>query len=210
VVSHLLNIDASLARRVASGLGLSKIFPAKAAVKPHDMDASPALSILGKAKPTLEGRTIGLLLGAGADAAMVATLQKGAKAGGAKAKIIAENIMGVVLSDGATLPADFRIDGGPSCLFDAVAVLGSDKGIAQLTAMAPAQDFVRDAFSHLKVILATANTTALFAKAGLSKADLDEGCLTLAKRADIVAFMEKAAMGRIWDREPMLRPLPSA
>jgi catalase len=210
VVSHLLNIDTGLARRVSSGLGLATVSAAKTAVTAQDMDASPALSILGNAEPTLKGRTIGLLVGAGADVTMVAALQKAVKGAGANAKIIGENIAGVALSDGTVVPVDFRIDGGPSCLFDAVAILGSDKGIAHLASMAPAQDFVRDAFAHLKVILATPNTTELFSRAGLSKAALDDGCLTLAKRADVAAFVEKAAKGRIWQREPKLRPLPAA
>ena len=49
VVSHLLNIDADLARRVAEGLGLAKVTPALAAVEPQAMDASPAPSIVAKA-----------------------------------------------------------------------------------------------------------------------------------------------------------------
>ncbi len=208
VVSHLLNIDKTLAQRVAAGLGLPKVAPAKAAVEPRDMDESPALSILKKMQPTLEGRTLGFLVSDGADAALVAALQKAAKGVGANVRIIAPKIAGATLSDGTLLPADFRVDGGPSCLFDAVAVVASDDGAAELAAMAPAQDFVRDAYGHLKVIAATANTSALFAKAGLGKADMDEGCITLAKRGDAAAFVETAANGKIWAREPKLRPLP--
>jgi catalase len=74
--------------------------------------------------------------------------------------------------------------------------------------MAAAQDFVRDAFGHLKIIAASANTAALFAKAGLSDKDRDEGCVTLTKRADVDVFISVAAKGRIWKREPKVRPLP--
>jgi catalase len=208
VVSRLLNIDKSLAKRVSEGLGLGDVSAAKAAVAPHDMAPSPALSILQKAKPTLEGRCFGLLLGDGADAGLVAALRKSAREAGAKTKIIAEKIGGVVLSDGKVQPADMRIDGGPSCLFDAVAIVASDDGAAKLAAMAAAQDFVRDAFGHLKIIGASANTASLFAKAGLADKDRDEGCVTLTKRGDADVFVSLAAKGRIWTREPKVRPLP--
>ena len=208
VVSRLMNIDKSLATRVSDGIGLSGMIAAKAAIAPQDMKPSPALSILQKAKPSLEGRCFGLLLGDGADAALVGALRKSARDAGVKTKIIAEKIGGVALSDGKVQPADFRIDGGPSCLFDAVAIVASDEAAKKLAGIAAAQDFVRDAFGHLKIIAATANTADLFAKAGLGDKDRDEGCMTLAKRADADAFVAAAAKGRIWQREAKVRPLP--
>jgi hypothetical protein len=50
------------------------------------------------------------------------------------------------------LPADHKIDGGPSVLFDAVAILPSDDGGEQLAIEAAAVNFLRDAYGHLKVI----------------------------------------------------------
>ncbi len=208
MVSHPPNIDKTLAARVSAGLGLDGVAPAKAAMKPVDMDPSPALSILQKAKPTLQGRTIGLLVGDGADAGLVAALRKAVHGAGAKTKIVAEKIGGVGLSDGSLLPSDFRIDGGPSCLFDAVAIVASDKSAAKLAGMAPAQDFVRDAFGHLKAIAFTANTAALFTKAGLAPGDMDEACILLAKKADADSFVTAASKGKLWKREPKVRPLP--
>jgi catalase len=172
------------------------------------MEPSPALSILQKTKPTLEGRMVGLLVGDGADAGLVAALRKAVQGAGAKAKIVTEKIGGVELSDGNLLPSDFRIDGGPSCLFDAVAIVASDEGAAKLAGMAPAQDFVRDAFGHLKAIAFTANTSVLFTKAGLAEGDMDEACIPLAKKADADAFVKAASAGKLWKREPKVRPLP--
>jgi len=182
MASHLPNIDPGLAETVMAGLGLPKAEAAKPAVAPKDMEVSPALSILQKAKPTLDGRCIGLLVSDGADAGIVASLQKKAGAAGAKTKIIAEKISGAELSDGKILPADFRVDGGSSSLFDAVAIIASDQGAARLAGMGAAQDFVRDAYAHLKTIASTANTKELFAKAGLKDSDLDEACIVLAVR----------------------------
>jgi catalase len=208
MVSHLPNIDADLARRVAAGLGLKGVKRAKPAMEPRDMEPSDALSIVKKAKPTLEGRCIGLLVSDGADAGLVGALRKAATAAGAKIKVVAEKIGGAELSNGEMLPADQRVEGGPSPLFDAVAIVASDDGAARLAGMGAAQDFLRDAFAHLKTIAYTGNLGPLFAKAGLSDGDLDDACVALAKRADAGAFIEAAAKGKFWEREPKVRPRP--
>jgi catalase len=210
VTSHLLNIDETLASKVAAGLGLGKVQPFKAAVAPHDMKPSPQLSIVGKAKPTLKGRCIGLLVSDGADAAVVGAVIKAAQLAGAKVKIVAEKISGAVLSDGKHLPADQRVEGGPSSLFDHVAIIASDDGAQRLAGMGAAQDFVRDAFSHLKVIGFTANTKQLFAKAGLDQASFDEACIQLTKPSDAAMLIGKASEGKFWPREPSLRPQPKS
>ena len=52
--------------------------------------------------------------------------------------IVAKKVGGVEASDGSLLSADEKIDGGPSVLFDAVALLPSAKGAEQLTREATA------------------------------------------------------------------------
>jgi catalase len=210
VLSRLINIDAGLASKVAAGLGAKgKITPAEAAVQAKDMQASPMLSILAKAKPTLMGRKIGCLVTDGVDGALVGKLQTAVEAAGAKLQIIAPAIYGVVTDQGVVLPADHKIDGGPSVLFDAVVLLPSVAGAAALAGQAAAVDFLRDAYSHLKVIAFNQPATALFEKAGLGQdaVDADSG-LTALSEASIKAFLELAAAGRIWSREPLVRPLP--
>jgi catalase len=208
VVSHLMNIDVSLATKVSNGLGLGVVQAAKPAIAPEDMDASPALSILAKAKTTLRGRCIGLLVTDGAPATLVNAITNEAKSVGAKIKIVAEKIGGALLSDGKLLPADQRVEGGPSTLFDHVAVIASDDGALRLAGMSAAQDFVRDAFSHLKTIGFTPNTQLLFTKAGLGGDGQDEACVALGNKADAGIFIAKAAKGKFWPREPAVRPMP--
>lgn len=208
VVSHLPHIDQTLASRVATGLGLGKVAPFKAAVQPHDMDPSPPLSIVGKATPTLKGRCIGLLVTDGASADLVGAIMKAAQSAGARVKVVAEKISGAVLSDGKHLLADERVEGGPSSLFDHVVIVASDDGAQRLAGMGAAQDFVRDAYAHLKVIGFTAYTKRLFAKAGLNEDAFDEACMQLNKPSDAAAFIDKASQGKFWPREPSVRPLP--
>jgi catalase len=208
MVSNLANIDDDLTARVSAGLGLGKVTASKAAVAPHDMDASPALSIGAKMEPTLQGRCIGLLVTDGAEASLVNSVMKAAKAAGARCKIVAEHIAGAKLSDGKLLSADQRIEGGPSSLFDHVAIIASDEGAKRIAGMGAAQDFVRDAYAHLKVLAFTSNTEALFTKAGLDDDAFDDACLPLAKAADAGRFIDKATEGKFWAREAAVRPLP--
>ena len=75
IVGHLRHIDAVLAKRVADGLGLDALPPAPPTpVKPQDMPPSPALQIIGKMKPTLQGRCVGILVDDGSDAAAITAL----------------------------------------------------------------------------------------------------------------------------------------
>ena len=75
---------------------------------------------------------------------------------GASVKIVAPRVGGVVLDDGNKLIADFQLAGGPSVLFDTVAVVASEAGITALLGETAAVAWVQMAFSHLKVIGSTA------------------------------------------------------
>src|SRR3546814_13644245 len=85
----------------------------------------------------------------------------------------------MTLTDGTTLVAKHKVDGGPSVLFDAVVVLVSAEGAALMSRDAAAKDFVTDAFAHCKFIGVGGNAEAIFVAAGISE-DLDEACLPLA------------------------------
>lgn len=89
--------------------------------------------------------------------------------------MIAPRIGGAALTDGKLVPAKQKVDGGPSVLYDPVAVLASPDGAALLAKDAAARDFVTDAFAHCKFISYADAATALLAKARLAD-DLDEVC----------------------------------
>lgn len=210
MLSRLIHVDENLAKRVAAGLGVrDPIVPAGAAVAARDMELSPALSILAKATPTLQGRKVGCMVTDGVDADLIAELQSAIAAAGAKLQIIAPTIAGVTTSAGELLPADFKIEGGPSVLFDAVAILPSDEGGAKLALMAEAVNFLRDAYGHLKVVAYLPTAAPMFVKAGMSDAnpDADPGLAPLGVKT-VADFVEAAAAGRIWTREPLVRAVP--
>jgi len=200
-VSHLLNIDATLAATVADGLGMALPDAAVAArALITDLPPSDKLSIARNGPATFKGRKLGILLSDGADAAIFKALLNAVDGEGAVYEVIAPKIAGVTLSDGTTVAARHKIDGGPSVLFDAVAVLVSAEGAALLSLDSAARDFVTDAFAHCKYIGISADAEAIFDKAGIAD-DLDEACLPIAKPADAQAFVEACRALRHWPRE---------
>lgn len=201
MVSHLLNVDDDLAKRVAKGLGLDKVPKAlKAEVPIKKLDPSPALQIIGKMKKTLLGRAVGILIADGSDPEAIMDIKKAALAAGADVKIIAPKVGGAKLADGSLMAADGQLAGTPSVLFDAVAIILSDDSAKVLLKESAAIDFVRDAFGHLKAITADKGGQVLLKKAGVKK---DPGILEV---GDTDAFIA-AAMTRQWDREKSVRIL---
>jgi len=199
-VSHLLNIDTTLAAKVADGLDLPLPDPAIAARKPMDLPPSDKLSIIKNGPESFRGRKLGILLSDGADANLLKVLIDQVDAEGAVFEIIAPKIGGVTLSDGTRAAAKHKIDGGPSVLFDAVAIIVSAEGAALLSLDAAAKDFVTDAFTHCKFIGISAEAEAIFAKAGIA-GDLDEACLPLGKSDDARTFIAACRSLRHWPRE---------
>lgn len=205
MVSHLLNIDENLAAKVADKLGLKKMpKPADAAVATRqDLDASPALSIVTNGPQRFEGRKLGILVTDGVDAKLLNALQAAIVKEGGTCEIVAPKVTGAEADDGTLIEADEMIDGGPSVLFDAVALLPGETGLADLLAESTARDFVADAFAHCKFIAYVEAAKPLFAKAGIDA--LDEGVVALAAKKDIAAFVAKLSDLRLWAREPTVK-----
>jgi catalase len=204
MVSHLMNVDEVLAKKVADGLRLGEMpKPAKPA-RPvvTSLKPSPALSILGNAPGTFKGRKLGVLVSDGVDAALLRAVQAACKQEGALVKLVAPMVGGVQASDGSLIPADEKIDGGPSVVFDAVAVLLSDAGATLLADEATARDFVADAFAHCKFIAHTVAALPLLQKAGVAP---DAGIVELKAAADAAAFVKTCRQLRFWDREAKVK-----
>ena len=203
MVGQLANVDSKIAQRVADGLGLQgKITAIATTVNARqDIKPSPALSILGKAKKTLEGRKIGCLIADGTDGKLVASLKSAAAKMKVDFAVVAPKVGGAVTADGQLLPADLQLVGGSSVLFDTVFVALSAEGSEQLSTEAAAIGWVHDAFSHCKVIGATKEAQPLLDAAGVAS---DEGVIV---GTNSNTFLTAAAKGRIWEREPKVRTI---
>ncbi len=201
MVSHLLNIHTELANKVADGLRLKEMPKPADAAKPtrEDLKKSSALSIVLNGPKSFKGRKMGALVTDGVDIAMLKSLQTALKKEGAMIEFVAPKIGGVKASDGSWIEAAQRIDGGPSILYDAVALLPSNQGATALANNAAARDFVADAFAHHKFIGYVEAATPLFEKAGVSDSR-DEGFIALKKPADCSAFITDCRQLRYWPR----------
>jgi catalase len=207
MVSHLLNIDETLADKVAAKLGLQKMpEPAEAAVPTRqDLDPSPALSIVENGPERFEGRKLGILVSDGSDAGLLKALKSALDKVGATYEIIAPTITGVKTSDGSWIEADQMIDGGPSVLYDAIALLPAAPAMDDLLQESTARDFVADAFTHCKFIGYVESALPLFGRAGISAEDFDEGCIAMANAKDAKSFVASLAKLRVWGREPNVK-----
>lgn len=201
MVAHLRHIEEELARRVAAGLGFERVPDAPVTAAPvQELRPSPALQVIGKMKDTLLGRVIGILITDGSDGVVVEKLKKAAIEAGATVKIVAPQMGKVKLFDRSMLNVDAQLAGTPSVLFDAIAVILSEKGAQRLSMESAAIDFVRDAFSHLKAIAADKGGLALLK---LVHVDQDAGIVDANNNDRFIA----AAKTRQWDREKLVRML---
>lgn len=195
MLGQLQNVDMELARRVAEGLGLDLPPPIAAAKESITMPPSDALSILKRA-PVVAGRSLGMLVSNGAEAKLVYELQDAASQAGVMIKIIAEKVGGVTLNDGQHLPADEKVAGAPSVLFDGIVLLLTEPEAKRLAKQKPVQDFVRDAFAHLKAIGYSSGAQPLLS---LTQSRGDEFMITLNSKAQGIALINKLA-SRCWPR----------
>ena len=199
MVSGLRNVDDDLARAVADGLGLDQLPEPRPAARPtrRDLAPSPALSILRNGPRDFAGRTIGILVSDGADAGILSAIQNAAMREHARVVLVAPTVTGIRASDGTPLQVGQKVDGAPSVLYDAVAVLTTKEGAGQLARRPAARDFITDAYAHCKFVGYTDDASALLAATGLASA-LDEGFIELNGNAgDFVAHCRQL---RHWAR----------
>ena len=203
MLGHLQIIEPALGGAVEELHGMvgqaDTITPAR---PPMDLDPSPSLSLIRKAKPTLAGRTVAVMVADGSDPALIEALRGALAKEGAQLAVVGPRIGGAAGKGGKTIAIDHTIAGGPSVLFDAVVVALSEAGAAELADEAAAVNWVRDAFGHLKVIGATDGADVLLQRGAI---EADDGVIAIASSKDVGAFISAAKQGRVWDREPELR-----
>ncbi len=203
-LGHLDIIHPDLGAGVADALGMVGQAEAIAPKRPVvALAPSAALSMVQKALPTLLGRKVGVLVTDGTDSALLESLRTAVVAAGGRLAVVAPKAGGAVAANGERIAADHALSSGPSVFFDAVVLLPSAAGAAQLAGHAAAIDWIRDAFGHLKVIGHVVEAQPLLARAGVEP---DAGVLAVTNSGDVPAFVQAAKGQRIWAREPSIRP----
>jgi catalase len=203
MVSHLLNVNQELAAGVAEGLRLKSMPSPAAAARPtrSDLKSSPALSIMLNGPTTFKGRKVGALITDGVESRVVQSLGEALEAEGAVLKFVAPAIGGVQTKEGTWIDADEAIAGGPSVVFDAVALLVSDQQARALADDAHVRDFVADALAHLKFIGYTKSAMPLLRTAGIDSPD--GGMIELKEPDDLTRFVHACRKLRFFERAKM-------
>lgn len=193
-LAQLLNIDQALAKAIADKLGLDLPKNAEPAKKPLELPPSDALSIL-KAVAPAKGRSIGVVIASGSSKSALDAVKADAKKLGVTVKLISVNVAETKLDDNSTISADEAIEGAPSVLFDAVALILSEPAAKELAQNKAALDFVSDAYHHCKAIGHAGAGNKLLDALGLKA---DEFVIGIGKSGnDLAALTPK----RLWSRE---------
>jgi catalase len=208
MVSHLLNIDKDLAEHVSHGLRLKEMPRPADAARPtlEHLRPSPALSILLRGPASFKGRKVGALVTDGVDSAILYALKTALEEEGALLEIVAPHVGGVEASDGSWVEAAQQLRGGPSVLYDAVALLPSADGVESLIQEPTARDFVADAFAHCKFIGYVQAALPLFGKADVPDSR-DDGCIALEAPEACAQFIATCRQLRFWAREAVMQPV---
>ena len=178
MVGLLAQVDKTLARLVAEGLGIS--VPAKLD-KPLNMSVpadadprkfqpkrvskevttSPALSMANTPKDTIKTRKIAFLVADGFDDDAVLGMKKALTTAGAICMTVAPRLGTTTGAGGESIKVDCSFLTGSSVLFDAVFVPGGDASVESLKSVPEAAEFLNEAYKHCKAIAMTGSGNEL-------------------------------------------------
>ena len=156
-------------------------------------------SILLNSHDNFDGRKVGVLVSDGLDADLLKALRQAVEKEGAMLEIVAPRIGGIEAGDGSWIEANQTISGGPSVLYDALALLVSDEAIPQLINDPSARDFIADAYAYSKFV-AYARSVLPLLKATLGDRELDEGFIEIKTAREVTVFLKSCRQLRFWKR----------
>jgi len=213
----LAQIDADLAKTVASNLGITNL-PKPAEILNHSIPAdgnpkdfqpiykeaslkkSPALSMADTVKDTIKSRKIAFLIADGVDMTSLNEMKKALEDEQATVELIAPKLGAIKGMKNEELPADESFLTAASVLYDAVFVPSGEKSMAALSQEPDAIHFINEAYKHCKAIAFADNSSALLDKTQLKGAK-DPGLLIGSKGNLVKDFITAIAKHRVWERE---------
>jgi catalase len=201
VVSMLANVDDELAARVADGIGID-VPPAqpRALGNPPapEVTQSKALSMFARpGQAPLKTKRVALLVAQGVDLQPLLDLHAQLVAAEALPRFIGPKLGKIAGSDGTHVDVEVTFETAPSVLWDAVAIPGGDKALADL---GHAKEFLKDQYRHCKPILLMAPKSALAEAVALPET-LPDASKDPGIAMDSAAFMAALALHRAFERE---------
>jgi catalase len=193
----LANVDATLVREVAAGLGLA----APSGHVTGGVGSSPALSQEHTPKSP-KTRRVAIVTADGANGADIATMQHDLKVAGVDCEIIAPH-EGTISTTAGEIAVDYSLLTTRSVQYDAVYLPGGKTAVAALSANGDALHFIEETYKHYKSIAATADGETLVRTAiGVGDPLTQPGVVTGPKAATIAApFVDAITTDRHWTRQ---------
>ena len=222
MVGMLSKVDATLAAKVADGLGIAVEEPAyplnhsvpadgnqdqyEPVSRKQSLDQSAALSMANTVKNSIKTRQIAILAANGVEEKSLQTVKNALEAAGATVKIIAPKLGTIVGAGGQEIKVDQSFLTAASVLFDAVYVPSGAKSAQALLAEPDAIHFVNEAYKHCKAIAATGDGASLLRasyvpEAGKKDQSAEAGSLGVLIDASAEDFINAIAQHRFWERE---------
>ncbi|GHD02654.1 catalase [Pseudorhodoferax aquiterrae] len=229
MVDNLAHVDAMLARKVASGLGLTPD-PRAAAGRAGFREVRGKLPIeesaalrMASQPPSgshpLATRKVAVLVADGVEVQGLRPVLQALQEAGAHCLVLAPQLSPVATEGGRQFAVDHALTTMPSVLFDAVLVAGGERAAQALDGLGAAHHFVLQAYKHAKAVCVLGQGAALLRWLGL---DARADAQALARHPGVVigpggaerapetakAFIDAIARHRHWDR-PLADGVPA-
>ena len=212
-VAMLRNASESLARTVATGLGMVEMPEAmpRALDNPAapEVTVSPALSLLFRPGDSgIQACKVAMLLADGVAGQSLMAVHHALTLAGAVPKLIAPRIGSVKTAEGDVLTADCSLENEPGFLFDALVLPDGKDAMKVLAKDAHTTEFIRDQYRHCKTIFCLGASNGLLLQAGLPDSlqdgHVDSGLIFQANEKDkqaIERFIQAMQKHRHFERE---------
>jgi catalase len=219
MVDNLAHVDAMLARRVASGLGLTpdaKAAAGRAGFRTERgkllVEESAALRMsatpLSGSQPIVT-RRVAVLVADGVDLPALRPVMHALQEAGARCLVLGLQLVPVTTENGRPFAVDHTLATWPSVLCDAVLVAGGERAAQVLSGQGAALAYVLEAYAHAKTICVLGASVAVLRPLGLQvdpavltpHAGVVVGRGTIETAPDTAkAFVEAIARHRHWER----------
>lgn len=194
IVAHLANIDADLAKRVATFLGLS----VPAGKVPSGVTASPKLS---QARTVFSAATrkVAILVADGVKASEVKAMQDALAKAGVVSEVVGPRL-GTIKGEGGDVKATQSLLTVKSVNYDAVYVPGGRKSVMTLIGNGDAVHFLEETYRHYKSIAASGEADQMAQRLPAGRAQVPGVVLGTDAAAVADGFVKAIATDRHWKR----------
>lgn len=202
VISHLINIDTTLAKAVSDLLGLGQMPKPAPIFCPKKKNIKPAssLSILLNNPNTFEGRKLAIILTENGDFSLVKQLKKIVKQEGAVLDIITPKILGFKSKNSSeSIKSQQSLQTAVSAAYDAIAIISTRKDIASLDPLL-LKNFLRESFYSYKFIAYARELSNIFPECNIKR---DKGMFELKNTRSCREFLKHCKKLRYWKRSEM-------